>query len=160
MSSVTKQTPKATTIQQRSRDIIHIADSEPHSALKCIHLLNVAGGATAETFVAIEQRIIADQDVAGAYHLAMLAQTTPDIPIDARQLIELVVTKGDNDKRLSLLKNLPLPPVDAIRQQIMATDDAAAIAQMSAYLQVNPDGYGSQHIPASKQQERIVPLND
>lgn len=148
------------TIQQRSRDIIDIADNEANSALKCLHLVSVAGGATPATFIAIEQRIIADQDVAAAYHLAMMAQTTADIPVDARQLIELVVHKGDNDKRLSLLKNLPLPPVDAIRHEIMATDDADAIAQMSAYLQTNPDGYGSQHTPAAGQRDRIVPLSE
>ena len=62
----------------------------------------MAGGATEATYVAIEQRIVADQDPAGAYHLALLAQNTPDLPIDARQLIELVVNKGDNASALGI----------------------------------------------------------
>ena len=146
-------------LKSESLRIIDIAASEPHSALKCIHQLSVAGGATEATYVAIEQRIVADQDAAGAYHLALLAQNTPDLPIDARQLIELVVKKGDNAQRLALLKNLPLPPVEMIKQLILASDDGDAIGQMNAYLQINPEGYGSQHMLASGQADRIVPLS-
>lgn len=146
-------------LKSESLRIIDIAASEPNSALKCIHQLSVAGGATEATYVAIEQRIVADQDAAGAYHLALLAQNTPDLPIDARQLIELVVNKGDNAQRLALLKNLPLPPVEAIKAQILATDDGEAIGQMNAYLQINPDGYGSYHMLGSGQVDRIVPLS-
>ena len=146
-------------LKSESLRIIDIAASEPHSALKCIHQLSVAGGATEATYVAIEQRIVADQDAAGAYHLALLAQNTPDLPIDARQLIELVVKKGDNDQRLALLRNLPLPPVEMIKQLILASDDGDAIGQMNAYLQINPEGYGSQHMLASGQADRIVPLS-
>lgn len=129
-----------------STRIIEIADNESNSALKCIHQLSVAGGATEATYLAIERRIVADQDTAGAYHLALLAQNTLDLPIDARQLIELVVEKGDNQQRLALLKNLPLPPVDIIKSQILISDDGEAIGQMNAYLQINPEGYGSQHM--------------
>lgn len=146
-------------LKNESTRIIDIAGKEPNSALKCIHQLSVAGGATENTYVAIEQRVIADQDTAGAYHLALMAQNTPDLPIDARQLIELVVTKGDNDQRLALLKNLPLPPVDMIKEQILASDDGDAIGQMNAYLQINPEGYGSQHMLGSGQKDRIVPLS-
>ena len=146
-------------LKSESLRIIDIAASEPYSALKCIHQLSVAGGATEATYVAIEQRIVADQDAAGAYHLALLAQNTPDLPIDARQLIELVVNKGDNQQRLALLKNLPLPPVETIKQHILASDDGDAIGQMNAYLQINPEGYGSQHMLASGQADRIVPLS-
>ncbi len=145
-------------LKLESERISEIADNEPNSALKCIHQLSVAGGATESTYIAIEQRIVADQDTAGAYHLALLAQNTPDLPIDARQLIELVVNKGDNQQLLALLKNLPLPPVDIIKEQILATNDGAAIGQMNAYLQINPEGYGSQHMLASGQADRIVPL--
>ena len=35
------------------------------SALRCIHQLSVAGGATEGTYTAIEQRIVADQDAGG-----------------------------------------------------------------------------------------------
>ncbi len=146
-------------LKNESTRIIEIAGNEPHSALKCIHQLSVAGGATEATYIAIEQRIVADQDAAGAYHLALLAQNTPDLPIDARQLIELVVNKGDNQQRLALLKNLPLPPVETIKQYIFASDDGDAIGQMNAYLQINPEGYGSQHMLASGQADRIVPLS-
>ena len=94
-----------------------------------------------------------------AYHLALLAQNTPDLPIDARQLIELVVNKGDNHQRLALLKNLPLPPVELIKAQILASDDGEAIGQMNAYLQINPEGYGSHHMLSSGQSDQIVPLS-
>ena len=146
-------------LKNESLRIIDIADCEPNSALKCIHQLSVAGGATEATYIAIEQRIVADQDTAGAYHLALLAQNTPDLPIDARQLIELVVNKGDNQQRLALLKNLLLPPVDMIKEQILASDDGDAIGLMNAYLQINPEGYGSQHMLSSGQSDQIVPLS-
>lgn len=146
-------------LKNESTRIIDIAGNEPNSALKCIHQLSVAGGATEATYVAIEQRVVADQDTAGAYHLALMAQNTPDLPIDARQLIELVVNRGDNDQRLALLKNLPLPPVELIKGQILASDDGDAIGQMNAYLQINPEGYGSQHMLGSGHADRIVPLS-
>ncbi|GAF54828.1 hypothetical protein JCM18901_430 [Psychrobacter sp. JCM 18901] len=146
-------------LKNESTRIIEIANTESYSALKCIHQLSVAGGATEATYVAIEQRIVVDQDPAGAYHLALLAQNTPDLPIDARQLIELVVNKGDNHQRLALLKNLPLPPVELIKEQILASDDGEAIGQMNAYLQINPEGYGSHHMLSSGQSDQIVPLS-
>ncbi len=146
-------------LKNESTRIIEIAGNEPHSALKCIHQLSVEGGATEATYIAIEQRIVADQDSAGAYHLALLAQNTPDLPIDALQLIEMVVNKGDNQQRLALLKNLLLPPVDMIKEQILASNDGDAIGLMNAYLQINPEGYGSQHMLSSGQSDQIVPLS-
>lgn len=146
-------------LKNESTRIIEIAGNEPYSALKCIHQLSVVGGATEATYIAIEQRIVADQDSAGAYHLALLAQNTPDLPIDARQLIEMVVNKGDNQQRLALLKNLLLPPVDMIKEQILASNDGDAIGLMNAYLQINPEGYGSQHMLSSGQSDQIVPLS-
>ncbi len=168
---IEQQTPELVSVEQatiekrrehlknESTRIIEIAGNEPHSALKCIHQLSVAGGATEATYIAIEQRIVADQDSAGAYHLALLAQNTPDLPIDARQLIEMVVNKGDNQQRLALLKNLLLPPVDMIKEQILASNDGDAIGLMNAYLQINPEGYGSQHMLSSGQSDQIVPLS-
>lgn len=165
-SDAQKEATEQVAIEQRrerlkseSTRIIDIAGNEPHSALKCIHQLSVAGGATEATYVAIEQRIVADQDTAGAYHLALLAQNTPDLPIDARQLIELVVNKGDNQQRLALLKNLLLPPVEMIKEHILASDDGEAIGLMNAYLQINPEGYGSQHMLNTGQSDQIVPLS-
>ncbi|MDN3398244.1 hypothetical protein QL919_05830 [Psychrobacter sp. APC 3426] len=146
-------------LKNESARLIDMAGNEPNSALKCIHQLSVAGGATEATYIAIEQRVVADQDPTGAYHLALLAQNTPDLPIDARQLIELVVNKGDNDQLLALLKNLPLPPVEVIKAKILASNDGEAIGKMNAYLQINPEGYGSQHMLASGQADRIVPLS-
>lgn len=150
---------KRARLQEKSGEIIEIADNEANSALRCIHLLSVAGGATAATYTAIERRIVADQDTFGAYHLALLAQSTSDLPIDARQLITMVVEKGDNDQLLSLLKNLPLPPVEAIKARILASNDGEAIGQMNAYLQINPEGYGSSMNITSGQTDRIVPLS-
>lgn len=146
-------------LKNESTRIIEMANNEDFSALRCIHQLSVAGGATEATYTAIEQRIVADQDAAGAYHLALLAQNTPDLPVDARQLIEIVVNKGDNEQRLALLKNLPLPPVELIKEQILASDDGEAIGQMNAYLQINPEGHGSQHMLVSGHSDQIVPLS-
>ena len=139
--------------------IIEIANTEPHSALRCIHQLSVAGGATEATYVAIEQRILTDKDAAGAYHLALLAQSTLDLPIDVRQLIELVIAEGDNQQRLALLKNLRVPPVEAIKAQISASGDNDAIKQMDTYLHANPQGHGSEHMLSSGQSDQIVPLS-
>lgn len=147
-------------IKKASQTIIHTANNQNGSALKCIHMISVNGGATHAAFLAIEKRIIAEQDVHGAYHLALLAQQTADIPIDAKQLIEMVVVKGDNNQRLSLLQNLPVPPVDMIKEQILKTDDGYAIGLMNAYLQIHPDGIGSKLTPASGQKDQIVPLNN
>ena len=58
-------------LKRESLRIIEMASREANSALKCIHQLSVAGGATEATYIAIEQRIVADQDAAGAYHLAL-----------------------------------------------------------------------------------------
>ncbi len=142
-----------------SSRIIDSADNESNSALKCIHQLSVAGGATQATYLAIERRIVADQDTAGAYHMALLAQGTSDLPIDVRQLIEMVVEKGDNQQRLALLKNLPHPPVEIIKSQILMSDDGEAIGQMNAYLQINPEGYGSQHMLGA-QPDIIAPMSN
>lgn len=142
-----------------SSRIIDIADNESNSALKCIHQLSVAGGATQATYLAIERRIVADQDTAGSYHMALLAQGTSDLPIDVRQLIEMVVEKGDNQQRLALLKNLPHPPVEIIKSQILMSDDGEAIGQMNAYLQINSEGYGSQHMLGA-QPDIIAPMSN
>ena len=150
---------RRTRLKDVSARLIEMASNEPHSALRCIHQLSVAGGATEATYLAIEQRVMADNDTAGAYHLALLAQSTLDLPIDVRRLIELVVEKGDNLQRLALLKNLPLPPVDAIKAQIVASNDKDAIAQMNTYLQANPQGHGSEHMLSSGQSDQIVPLS-
>ena len=169
----TEYTPKAGSTQQlqaqkkqlllqKSAQIVSIATNEPHSALRCIHLLNVAGGATAATYTAIEQRIISDKDAAAAYHLVLMAQSTSDLPIDARQLIALVIEHGEARQCLALLKNLPLPTVQVIKQRIMASGDKQVIEAMQQYLQDNPEGYGS-HINASVaagQKDRIVPLSE
>lgn len=146
-------------LQAASAQIIAIAEREAGSALRCIHLLGVAGGATEATYTAIERRIMADQDPYGAYHLALMAQTTADLPVDARQLIELVVDKGEMTHLLALLKNLPVPPVEAIQARITASNDAESIEKMQAYLKANPDAIGSDVTLVSGQKDRIVPLS-
>jgi len=160
MTSEDKLAQKRKILEQQSEKIKALADNEAQSSLKCIHLLSVAGGATSETYTAIERRIIEDQDTHGAYHLALMAQSTSDLPVDARQLIELVVTKGNNTQLLSLLKNLPVPPVEMIKQKVVESGDAASIAEMVAYLNSNPEGIGSHSILGSGQKERIVPLSE
>ena len=160
MTSADKLAQKRKLLEQQSEKIKALADNEAQSSLKCIHLLSVAGGATSETYRAIERRIIEDQDTHGAYHLALMAQSTSDLPVDARQLIELVVTKGNNTQLLSLLKNLPVPPVEMIKQKVVESGDAASIAEMVAYLNANPEGIGSHSILGSGQKERIVPLSE
>ena len=146
-------------LKTESARITDLANNETHSALKCIHQLSVVGGATEATYLAIEQRIMSDQDTAGAYHLALLAQSTLDLPIDVRQLVELIITKGDNQQRLALLKNLRLPPVDEIKKKILASKDEEAIKQMTTYLDLNPEGHGSEHVLSSGQSDQIVPLS-
>ncbi|WP_312750164.1 hypothetical protein [Psychrobacter sanguinis] len=160
MTSADKLAQKRKLLEQQSEKIKALADNEAQSSLKCIHLLSVAGGATSETYTAIERRIIEDQDTHGAYHLALMAQSTSDLPVDARQLIELVVTKGNNTQLLSLLRNLPVPPVEMIKQKVVESGDAASIAEMVAYLNANPEGIGSHSILGSGQKERIVPLSE
>ena len=147
-------------LTDKSAEIIAIADNDAHSALRCIHLLSVAGGATMATYKAIEKRIIADKDAVGAYHLALLAQSTPDLPVDARKLIEMVIEHGDTHQLLALLKNLPLPPVDIIKAKVLASGDKNAIEAMTEYLQDNPEGYGSHVTLTSGQKDRIVPLSE
>ncbi|HAO59721.1 MAG TPA: hypothetical protein DCQ89_05110 [Psychrobacter sp.] len=159
MTSDDKLVQKRKLLEEQSEKIKAIADNEAYSSLKCIHLLSVAGGATSETYKAIEQRIVTDEDTHGAYHLALMAQSTADLPVDARQLIELVVTKGQSSQLLSLLKNLPVPPVEAIKQRIMSEGDEEAVAQMTAYLEMNPEGIGSQSLLGDGQHERIVPIS-
>ena len=146
-------------LKQVSAQIIDLANTEPKSALKCIHQLSIAGGATEATYQAIEQRIRVDQDSTGAYHLALLAQNTPDLPIDVCALIDVVIHHGDNRQRLALLKNLPLPPVDAIKSAILATGDSAAMKEMERYLSNNPYGLGSQHIISNSPSDQIIPLS-
>lgn len=159
MTTDDKLVQKRKLLEQQSEKIKAIADNEAHSSLKCIHLLSVAGGATSETYKAIEKRVMIDEDTYGAYHLALMAQSTADLPVDARQLIELVVTKGQSSQLLSLLKNLPVPPVEAIKQRILSEGDQEIVAQMTAYLEINPEGIGSQSLLGNGQHERIVPIS-
>ncbi|WP_434353928.1 hypothetical protein VH441_02560 [Psychrobacter sp. HD31] len=158
-TNTTNPTNKLAAIKTASNHIIATATNEKGSALKCIHQVTVLKQVTEPTFIAIEQRILTDQDIAGAYHLALLAQQTSDLPIDAKQLIDMVINKGDNTKRLALLKNLPMPPVDLIKQKILSSNDDKAIQLMEAYLQTNPDGGGSVHMTSTQQKEHIVPLS-
>lgn len=160
MTEDDKLVQKRQLLEQQSAKIQAIAENEAHSSLKCIHLLSVAGGATSGTYTAIERRIVEDEDAHGAYHLALMAQSTPDLPVDARRLIELVVLKGSNDQLLALLKNLPVPPVEVIKQKILSSGDEAIIAEMTAYLDVNPEGVGAHSVLGSGQKEHIVPLSE
>ncbi|GAA0313810.1 hypothetical protein [Psychrobacter aestuarii] len=145
-------------MQDASAAIIELAENEPHSSLKCIHKLSVAGGATEKTYSAIHSRIVTDQDAAGAYHLTLIAQSALDLPIDIRQLVDIVIAEGDNHQRLSLLKNLPVPPVAEIQKAIVDSGDTDAARVLEDYLKDNPEGLGSAYMNAKE--EQIVPLSD
>lgn len=160
MNSEAKLIAKKQEMQKQSAEILDIINNEPQSALRCIHLVSVAGGATNQTYKAIQERVLEDEDTFGAYHLALMAQSTPDLPIDARKLIEMVTLKGDNDQLLSLLKNLPIPPVELIQQRIIDSGDEQAIAKLKEYLEGNPDGIGSEVMLGSGQKNHIIPLSE
>ena len=44
-------------------------------------------------------------------------------------------------------------------QTLLLTHNIETLGQMNAYLQINPEGYGSHHMLASGQADRIVPLS-
>lgn len=79
----------------------------PHSALQAIHLFIQHGQATSSALLAIYDRVMADNDVDGAYYLASFAQTVDDLPFDGAVLVDMVMTQGDENMKLALLEKLP-----------------------------------------------------
>lgn len=92
-------------IRQISEQIVTICQN-PNSALQAIHLLLVNGQASTSAFYAIYQRVLEDDDVDGAYYLAVFAQNN-ELPFDVVPLIKLVLIQGKQELRLALLDKLP-----------------------------------------------------
>lgn len=126
-------------LQQQASDIIAIAELQSNSALNCLHKINVMGGTTEKAYTAVQNRIVADSDTHGAYHAIAMAQNTADLPFDVPELVDIILTKGEPELLLRLLKlfdNQPVTaePIPKIQQSISATDDKAIISQMNQYL--------------------------
>ena len=126
-------------LQRQAQDIVAIATLQSHSALNCLHKINVAGGTTEKAYRAVNQRIIDDQDAHGAYHAIAMAQTTPDLPFDVPVLLDIVLARGDGDLQLRTLKLFDSQPVNAepiarIEQAILAAGDKPTIAALQAHL--------------------------
>lgn len=126
-------------LQRQAQDIVAIATLQSHSALNCLHKINVAGGTTEKAYGAVNQRIIDDQDAHGAYHAIAMAQTTPDLPFDVPVLLDIVVAHGDGDLQLRTLKLFDSQPVNAapitrIEQAILAAGDKPTIDALQAHL--------------------------
>lgn len=89
-----------------SQEIIEICQT-PNTALQAIHLLIQHNGATESAFRSVYDRVMADNDVDGAYYLAVFAQRVDDLPFDGLPLIDMVMKGGDKNMKLSLLEKLP-----------------------------------------------------
>lgn len=133
---------KRTKLQQSANDIIMIADNQSNSALNCLHKIQVLGGTTEKAYQAVQQRILTDGDIHGAYHAVAMVQQTPDLPFDVPKLVEMVLQSHDNDRKPMLLRLLKLfdrevitaPPIPELKQAIEATDDKALIAELEQHL--------------------------
>lgn len=133
---------KRTHLQQEAQDIILIAESQSNSALGCLHKINVLGGTTEKAYRAVQQRIITDDDIHGAYHAIAMTQQTPDVPFDVPVLVDLILQSNHADKNPLLLRLLKLfdretvetPPIPKIKQAILATQDTALIEQLHQHL--------------------------
>ncbi len=133
---------KRTHLQQQAQDIILIAESQSNSALGCLHKINVLGGTTEKAYQAVQQRIVTDGDIHGAYHAIAMTQQTPDVPFDVPVLVDIILQSQHADKNPLLLRLLKLfdretldtPPIPEIRQAILASDDTDLIAELNQHL--------------------------
>lgn len=83
-----------------SEQIINLCQN-PNTALQAIHLLIANNGANKSAFRAIYDRVMADNDVDGAYYLASFAQKVDDLPFEGLSLIKMILEFGDdNDKKI------------------------------------------------------------
>lgn len=55
----------------------------------------------------VYQRVMADKDVVGAGYLIDFAQTAENLPFNVLLLISLVLNKGDETLKTSMLNKLP-----------------------------------------------------
>lgn len=89
-----------------SEQIISLCQN-PNTALQAIHLLIANNGASESAFRAVYDRVMADNDVDGAYYLANFAQKVDDLPFDGTPLIDMVMNGSDKNMKLSLIEKLP-----------------------------------------------------
>ncbi|STZ55907.1 Uncharacterised protein [Moraxella lacunata] len=80
---------------------------KPNTSLQAIHLLIANNGASETAFRAIYDRVMADNDVDGAYYLANFAQKVDDLPFDGTPLIDMVMNSDDKNMKLALIEKLP-----------------------------------------------------
>lgn len=133
---------KRAKLQAIANDVILIAEHQSNSALNCLHKIQVAGGTTEKAYQAVQQRILTDSDIHGAYHAVAMVQSTPDLPFDVPKLVEVVLKSTDSERNPMLLRLLKLfdrevitsPPIPELTQAIEATRDEALIAQLQQHL--------------------------
>lgn len=133
---------KRTRLQTAANDIIMIADNQSNSALNCLHKIQVLGGTTQKAYQAVQQRILTDGDIHGAYHAVAMVQQTPDLPFDVPKLVELMLQSDDSERNVMLLRLIKLfdrevitaPPIPELKQAIEATGDTALIAELEQHL--------------------------
>lgn len=89
-----------------SQEIIKLC-KHPNTALQAIHLAIAHHGASRQAFLTMYERVMADNDVDGAYYLASLAQNIDDLPFDGKPLIEMVMNGDDKQMKLSLIDKMP-----------------------------------------------------
>lgn len=101
------------TTQEISKKIIDLCQT-PNTALQAIHLLFVHGQASSLAIDVLYRRVLNDNDVNGAYYLAVFAQTS-ELPFDVLPLIQLVLRQGNQQLRLSLLNKLPKAAIEHLQ---------------------------------------------
>lgn len=89
-----------------SEQIISLCQ-KPNTALGAIHLLIANNGASESAFRAVYDRVMADNDLDGAYYLANFAQKVDDLPFDGTPLIDMVMNGDDKNMKLALIEKLP-----------------------------------------------------
>lgn len=89
-----------------SEQIISLCQ-KPNTALQAIHLLIANNGASESAFRAVYDRVMADNDVDGAYYLANFAQKVDDLPFDGTPLIDMVMNGDGKNMKLALTEKLP-----------------------------------------------------
>ncbi|WP_163598686.1 hypothetical protein [Moraxella catarrhalis] len=97
---------KIRAIKQASEQILAICET-PNTALQAIHLILRHGGAGELSWQVVYQRVMADEDVIGAGYLIDFAQTAENLPFDVLPLIGLVLNKGDETLKTTMLNKLP-----------------------------------------------------
>lgn len=94
------------TTPEISQKIIALCQT-PKTALQAIHLLIASNGASEQAFMALYERVMADNDVDGAYYLASFTQKIDDLPFDGTPLIDMVISGDDKNMKLSLIEKMP-----------------------------------------------------